>query len=46
MVTAECVESCLDQALFDHLLRRVREGFHGGTAGEGRVGNGESREAA
>jgi hypothetical protein len=32
--------------LFDHLLRRVRENSHGGTAGEERVDNGESREAA
>lgn len=44
-VSADHVESCLDQALFDHLLRRVRESSHGGTTGEG-VGNGESREAA
>ncbi len=46
IVTAEHVESCLDQVLFDHLLRRVRENSHGGTAGEERVDNGESREAA
>jgi hypothetical protein len=46
IVTAEHVESCLDQVLFDHLLRRVRESSHGGTAGEKRVDDGESREAA
>lgn len=46
IATAEYVESCLDQALFDHLLRRVRESSHGGTAGEDGLGNGESREAA
>jgi hypothetical protein len=46
IVTAEHVESCLDQVLFDHLLRRMRESSHDGTAGEDRVGSGESREAA
>ncbi len=46
IVTAEYVESCLDQVLFDHLLRRVRESSHGGTAGDERVGSPESREAA
>ena len=46
IVTAEHVESCLDHALFDHLSRRVREICHGGTAGEERVRDGESREAA
>lgn len=46
IVTAECVESCLDQALFDHLLSRVRESSHGGTAGNERVGDGMPREAA
>ena len=46
IVTAEHVESCLDQVLFDNLLRRVKESSHGGTTGEERVGNGESREAA
>jgi hypothetical protein len=45
-VTAEDVESCLDQALFDHLLRRVRETSHGGAAGENRTGSDGSREAA
>jgi len=46
MVTANHVESGLDQALFDHLLRRVRESSRGGTAGEERDDTGESREAA
>jgi len=46
IVTAEHVESCLDQVLVDPLLRRVRESSHGGTAGDERVGNGEAREAA
>lgn len=46
MVTADRVESCLDEALFNHLLRRVRESSRGGTAGEERGDNGESREAA
>jgi hypothetical protein len=45
IVTAENVESCLDQVLFDHLLRRVRESSHGGTAGTEVLGGGESREA-
>ncbi len=46
IVTAEYVESCLDQVLFDHLLRRVRESSHGETAGEDRTGSAECREAA
>ncbi len=46
VVTAESVESCLDQVLFDHLLRRVRESADGGAAGEGRAASGKSREAA
>jgi hypothetical protein len=32
--------------LFDHLLSRVRESSHGGTAGNERVGDGMPREAA
>ena len=46
IVTADHLESCLDQVLFDHLFRRLRESSHGETAGEGRAGNRESREAA
>jgi hypothetical protein len=46
IVTAEYVESCLDQVLFDHLLRQVRESFHDGTARGERAVNGDSREAA
>ena len=41
VVTAECVKSCLDQALFDQLLRRVRENSHGEPAGEGGGGGRE-----
>jgi len=44
--TAEHVESCLDHALFDQLLKRVRENSHGGNAGESRVDGGRSVEAA
>ena len=46
IVTAEQVESCLDQVLFEHLLRRVRESSHGEPGGEERAGKEESRKAA
>jgi hypothetical protein len=46
IVTVECVESCLDQALFDQLLRRLRENSHGETAGEGGGSGRGTREAA
>jgi hypothetical protein len=46
IVAAEHVESCLDHALFDELLKRVRENSDGGTRGEGGGRDGQPREAA
>lgn len=46
IVAAEHVESCLDHALFDELLKRVRENPDGGTRGEGEARDGQPREAA
>lgn len=46
VVTVEHVESCLDHALFDELLERVRENPHERTAVAGGVCDRDPREAA
>lgn len=45
IITAEQVESCLNQDLFDDLLSRVGEVSHGESAGKDRA-SGQSWEAA
>jgi hypothetical protein len=45
-VTAEHVESCLDHALFDDLLRAMRESSNDRTADEAGVQDRQSRKAA
>ncbi len=42
----EHVLSSLDHVLFDQVLRQLTESSDGGTAGAGRVCDGQSREAA
>jgi hypothetical protein len=46
IVTEEHVESCLDDALFDRFLKRVRESPDGGSAAERGVRDGQSGKAA
>ena len=46
VVTTEHVESCLDHAWFDELLKRMREGSDDRAAVKRGVGKRQSREAA